>query len=248
MKVESQNSMNYSLSINMKRMHSFLNKFKPCLVGAIALGVTHVASAQSITIGTADPGNGNEFPFGDGLGNNYEQVYNQTDFSGSILINQISFFNTQFNPGASTWAPGTYNFYLSTTSAFGTLTGSDEGANNQLFGSFTLSGMVPSPTITFSGTGFNYNPADGNLLLDIQSTKSGSGFAFLDAMNGDAGTLFNRWYNYSSSTENGTFSDSWGLVTEFGSATTATVPDASSGLGLLSGVCLALGALRRKLA
>jgi len=231
----------------MKTTNLFLNSMKSSLIATVALGLVSVASAH-IVIGTADPGSGNEFPFGDGVGNNYEQVYNQSDFSGPITINQISFFNTQFFPGASTWSPGTYSFYLSTTAAFNTLTGSDEGSDNQLFGTFVLSGAVPSPQINFDGTAFNYNPANGNLLLDIQSSTSGSGFVFLDAMNGDAGTLFNRWYNANSDTENGDVSDSWGLVTGFNDVSSSSVPDGSSALVLLSGACMALIAVRRKLA
>jgi len=229
----------------MKKMNLFLHTMKPCLVGTVVLGLVNGASAGSLTIGTQS--GGNEFPFGDGLGNNYEQVYNQSDFSSPITITDISFFDTVDGSTPTTWAPGTYTFYLSTTTAFNNLTGSDEGADNQLFGSFTLSGAVPSPEITFNGTGFNYNPANGNLLLDIQSVTTGSGTAYLDAMNGDAGTLFNRWYNNNSAVENGPFSDGWGLVTAF-SYGPQSVPDGSSALVLLSGACMALGAVRRKLA
>jgi len=219
---------------------------KPCLVRCLAATVVLVsvigAGAQSVTVGTADPGSGNEFPFGDGIGTDYEQVYNSTDFSGTLLINQISFFNTQYGAGTSSWSPGTYAFYLSTTAAaVNNLVGSDEGANNQLFGTYNLSGAVPSPQIVFNGTGFNYDPNQGNLLLDIQITgrNGASSTVFMDAMNGDAGTLMSRWYNYGSGAE------SFGLVTEFADAGNI-VPDGGSTLMLLSGGSLCLLGLRRK--
>jgi hypothetical protein len=212
---------------------------KVFLAASAALGLVHGAPAGSVIIGTADPGNGNEFPFGDGLGTDYEQVYNSANFSSSMSINQISFFNTQYQPGSSSWAPGTYYFYLSTTSvAVGGLVGNDEGPDNTLFGTYNLSGAVPSPMISFNGAAFNYNPSQGNLLLDIQTGPRvpGSGNVYLDAMNGDAGTLFSRLYNA------GGGSQRFGLVTEFSSS----VPDGGLTVALLGMAMGGLAWLRRK--
>ena len=66
------------------------------------------AGAQSVTIGTADPSQGNAAPFGLSFGTDYEQVYNQTDFSGPIDISQITYFNTQQPSFASSqWSTAT---------------------------------------------------------------------------------------------------------------------------------------------
>jgi len=204
------------------------------------------ANAQ-VLIGTAT--DGNEFPFGTSAGNDYEQIYKKSDFSAPIDINEISFFLTLFTvPGFDTWATGDYSFYLSTTTTpVNQLVGNDEGANNQLFGTFDLSGAVPYGQINFTGTPFNYDPSQGNLLLDIKVTgqvPGQSSLVFLDAMDGDAGGIFSRLYNFGTGTKN------YGLVTEFNGTpgtSSASVPDPASSLGLLSGACLVLGALRRKL-
>ena len=221
------------------------NQTKSLILGSLVLGsaLCVSASAASVTIGTANPGDGNEFPFGLGFGgSDYEQVYNASNFSGSMAINEISFFNTAFNPGGGTWADGTYSFYLSTTSvAVGALVGNDEGADNALFGSFTLSGSVPAGQISFSGNAFNYDPTLGNLLLDIKiSGHDGTGNLFLDAMNGNSGTLMSRKFDF------GGGDSGYGLVTEFGTNGGGHVPEGGSTLALLSMISVGLVALRRK--
>jgi hypothetical protein len=233
----------------MNQMNVYARRVKHCLfrglISTVVLGSVVGANAQSVTIGSG--AGGNVFPFGlytsgFGPGTDYEQVYNSASFSSSLDINQISFF--VLNPGD--WDAGTYSLYLSTTSVgVGGLTGtpSDIGANNQLFGTFALSGAVPSGQFTFSGTSFDYNPTQGNLLLDIViSGQSYNGGISLQAMDGDAGTLFSRYYNAGAGTSG------YGLVTEFSDVPASSVPDSSSVLVLLSGACLALETARRKLA
>jgi hypothetical protein len=250
----------------MKHMIQFLRRIKPCLlkslIGTVVLGSVLGASGQSLTIGAFNELNLKPFDVGFGpTASSYEQVYNSADFSGDLDISQISFFAPTWVSG--TWGPATYTFHLSTTSVgVGALTGfaSDVGANNQLFGSFTLSESVPVPQITFSGTTFDYNPSQGNLLLQIAITDvtgSSGGEVPFEAMeegpNPPGSLLMSRGYGYGDVFG----SDDIALVTEFGTGPGSVVtqlgtgtsypplPDASSSLGLLSGACLALGALRR---
>jgi hypothetical protein len=223
-------------------MKQNLLTIKSCLLGLVGAAVLgSVTGASAITIGTAT--GANEFPFGTSGGDYYQQIYNQADFSGPISIGQISFFLTDFL-AADTWANGDYSFYLSTTTAaLNSAVAYTPGANNQLFGSFVLGGAVPLGQINFNGAAFNYNPGQGNLLLTISvadQVAGQDGLVYLDAMNDDSGTLFSRYYNYGSGTAG------YGLVTAFNGGS-SSVPDASSALGLLSGACIALGALRRKL-
>ena len=93
--------------------------------------------------------------------------------------------------------------------------------------------------LTVAGTPFVYDPAGGNLLLDIRSSISASGRAFFDARIGDADGLFSRAHNF------GSGFTGYGLVTQFN---TSTVPEPGSialvGTGLLA--LLGMGAPRRQ--
>jgi len=89
----------------------------------------------------------------------------------------------------------------------------NDGANNTLFGTYTISGSAPA-TLTFLGTPFFYDPSLGNLLLDLRVTSGtfndiGVGLsAFFEANFGDA-------TEYSRVTDFGTEFTGTGLVTEF---------------------------------
>ena len=210
------------------------------------------AGAVAITVGTADVGTGNEYPFGTSSGNEYQQVYNSASFPGAMVIDQVSFFLTQFtNPRYDRWATGDYSFYLSTTAvAVNQLSPGDFHANlgpdNALFGTYHLSGSVPHGQINFLGTGFDYDPNEGNLLLTILVANQIAGqdsFVYLDAMIGDAGNLTSRQDNYGYGTSG------FGLITSFhGTPAIQSVPDGGStilllGFGFLS---LAVFAFKRQ--
>lgn len=136
-------------------------------------------------IGTAE--GANCIPFGcdaDFGINTYQQVYSASAFSSVTPFNQINFFLGL--PGYLDF--GTYEIYFSyTTKSVDGLSSSSPsaniGADETLFGSYTLSGGSAPSTLTFNGNTFDYNPAMGNLLMTIEtsgSADSNSGWAFYE--------------------------------------------------------------------
>lgn len=210
--------------------------FRSLLLGAaLSAGLFGAAHAQLVIGSPGSPGHGNCYPFGCTAlnvtypwGPDYQQVYNANDFSGPITITSLTFYNHNFilAGGSSPVDTGTFQISLSTTSApvngldFNTLTNNVGADNTQVYdGSLPgLSGPggVGGQMIIQLTTPFTYDPGQGNLLMDVQSTDAtinGPLFgAYLDAYNGDApGDIFSRTY----STSGGVFDVNWGLVTGF---------------------------------
>ena len=197
------------------------------------------ALADVITVGApGDSINGDPFaaPLPGFLGTRYQQAYAGGDFPGAMAITSISFFNHSAFNGPLPVA--TYQIFFSTiTAGIDTLSNtnfdSNDGPDNTLFASEDLSGSAPSELI-FTGGPFDYDPADGNLLMDIHITNQvSSGGAFYDARRGTATGIFSRYQDFSSGTQG------FGLVTQF---TFEPVPEPCTLvllLGGLSGLVLA---------
>jgi hypothetical protein len=94
--------------------------------------------------------------------------------------------------------------------------------------------------MTLGGGSFDYNPANGSLLLDIQISGGSINNQFLDARGGDATGIFSRATN---GTNGGTVG--FGLVTRFD---TAPVPEPSSLLLFSTVLVGAAIAIKRKFA
>jgi hypothetical protein len=212
----------------------------------LLLAVATPAFAVTIIIGApGDAGSGNCFPFGllgCSPGSRYQQVYNAALFPGPLLINQLQFFNTNFNPGLGVVDTANYEIHLSATAvAVNALNTSDfdsnVGANDALFFNGVLGGPVGGTTFSISGTGFLYDPADGNLLLDIFKTGGVGGNVFFDARSGTFGTDSSRAHNFGSAFV------SYGLVTGFSDDGLTPVPEPAT-LALLA-PALAWAAWRR---
>ncbi|KAF0216010.1 MAG: hypothetical protein FD174_3903 [Geobacteraceae bacterium] len=229
-----------------KVMHGML----ALVVLTFSLLLSVPAMATTVTVGApGDPGNGNAFPFGGTIspnpGTRYQQVYNSSLFPGLMTINEISFFNTQHNPGQASFDTATYEIHLSTTpqpvNGLDTVNFDDNvGDDDQLFFTGVIGGVM-GMRITFVGVGFSYDPEEGNLLLDI--LKSGSlsdGNAFLDARNGTFGDDSSRAHDFGSEFEE------WGLVTEFSDGQNNNVVPEPSTFLLLGAGLVGVGLLRKK--
>ena len=206
---------------------------------SVFASVAIIGTAGSITVGVNN--NGNYFPFGQPAsgyaGTVYQEAYSSTLFSGSMTITGIDFFRASSSGSLNA---GTYQLSLSTITAdVNSLSDSNFngnlGADNTVVETIALSGAPPS-TLTFVfTTPFSYNPANGNLLLDIRisgGSSSVTGAAYQDG-SGTGPSTIARYHNF------GTNTTGWGLVTEFDFVTTST-PEPSalilfgSGLGLLA--------------
>jgi hypothetical protein len=183
-------------------------------------------NADIFTIGTRTGYNG--YPFGghgehgDPAGTRYQQVYAASNFPTPIYVNTVRFFQDN-----GTEQTATYNMYLSTSNnpvdkLDRTDFDNNVGSDNQFFASVTLTGASLSygTPLNFTGLAFMYDPANGDLLVDIHASGTTyplTGYYF--AMNGDAGGLFSRAHNFGS----GYFG--YGLITEIDGAI-VPVPDA----------------------
>ncbi len=126
---------------------------------------------------------------------NYEQTYLSSSFNGSINIGSISFYDTYFDNGPTQGVANlNFSLYLATT-AQAVPDGSIPN-NAVLFGNFSLNGgaFAFGSTLTFSGSAYNYDPANGNLEL-ILETSGGSdpnsgNYTYFDA---NTAGPFSRW-------------------------------------------------------
>jgi len=226
-----------------------MKRFRKSVLTILCFSVCMVVAARAdITVGLpADSDTGNCFPFGCGYIGEYQQVYTSSQFPSAVTITGLEFFNTVFNDGATAMNSGTWTISLSETSADWNTLSATFAANIGADNTEVFSGNLSQPwafgdtlSIPFT-TPFSYNPADGNLLIDVQAvgTSEPGGVIYFDS-NGfndegfDGDTTMGRVYNSGLVLNHG-----YGLVTEFvtGPATSTVVPEPSSillfGTGLL---------------
>lgn len=222
----------------------------------VALSAGALLCQAGVIIGNPTDPSGNCFPFGCVIpgfsSTTYQQVYASSGFSGPIDIFSVGFFHTQVGLGTGLYNGGTFAISFSTTTkpvnGLDTVTFANNiGADNQAFTSVTLSGLAPNGEIIFDGTAFDYNPANGNLLMSISVTgpladHDSSGDLFLDERVGTAAGAFSRAHDFGDGFEN------FGLVTEFNPLEVTpggAVPEPPTFL-LLGGGLVAILASRRK--
>ena len=213
---------------------------KSFAIAALSAAVLSAPATADVVVGTSNSGNCYPFScFASDSGNWYQQVYSAAAFGGPVVINAVSVFKSQGGPidGASY----TLNFYstgaavngLSTDRAsnFGTLLGS--------FGTFALSGQMPD-VLTFSGPAFRYDPAAGNLLLDITVAGTAPLGGYNSFFEADvSGTQTSRVFDNSF----GAIADPTGLVTSFG---TGAVPEPASWALMITGFGMVGAGMRRR--
>jgi len=180
-----------------------------------------IAQSRSVTIGTANSGNCDPFACGYTQSvTELQQHFKASAFGVSSPISITSFAITAYagNGDSTGTDSGTYNIYISTAvnplgSDSSTLS-SNIGADNVLFASISFGPRMP-PTFTVTGNvPFNYNPANGDLLIDVQFTgqtaaESGAQ-AYFTADSTTSSTTRNFTQNGESSANNPN-----GLVTQF---------------------------------
>ena len=174
---------------------------------------------MSVTIGTTYLDIGNGAPFETTGVLDYEQIYSAAAFPGPISFNTITFFDTQIPGSAITDA--NYDITFAYTSSPLNSNYPISGTGTQTFFDGVLGGTIVGTSFSLSGPTFNYDPALGNLLIDVQVTNlqmAGHGGLDRDAFTGVVSRAFDS---------NGVInSDNLGLVTEFSTTVSPTAaPD-----------------------
>jgi len=228
--------------------------FRSCTLSLLAcvafVGASAAVSATELVIGDPKvyPVGQNAFPFSSlpayygHPSTRYQQVYAASAFGGPIDIRELVFYAT-----SNTQAPipdSTMQLFLSVTDR-----GVNEisyrpfddnlGANTRLFANWSGGLSLTNDELVIGGVPFYYDPAQGNLLLDLRVSGATAGQTgpFFAALTGDGpGPMpFSRWHDV------GIGFDNRGLVTGFRSKVTEPGTLALLGLGLAG-----LGAIRRR--
>jgi len=131
-----------------------------------------LSSAQAVVIGTVD--SENSIPFSNSVPV-YRQIYNASSFSSAMLIDDITFYDS--NNSGGTLTGGTFKLFLSTVStAVGNLNINllEMGSDAALVYDGSLPSLAGGKLNFDLFSPFQYNPAGGNLLLTAWWQQDGS--------------------------------------------------------------------------
>lgn len=221
---------NASLGKEIRNM--FTTVTRQC-IGALffaSLMFANASEATVITVGPTNSGNDCTFPCMVRL----QQAYDSSVFPGQVTINEISFFST-----ATHQMNATYSLFVGYIDSYNGLTSDlDDNASGgtTLFDSLVLTGSSFAGDVTRFTGAFNYNPAKGDLLIDIiRSAETGVNTGRFAA---SSGLPVARAYQWPS---NSTFAQvGYGISTQF-----EVVPTPGS-LAIIGIGLLAVGFTRRK--
>jgi len=214
---------------------------------AVAVSTAHADVIVPGALAGVEGNSNNAFPFNISAfalsSQRYQQVYSATEFAGAVLISGIAFRPDATIGSAFSSTLPSIQISLSTTSA--AVDGLSTTFANNVGGNVTsvFSGALPMSS-SFTGpaggpkqfdisitltTLFFYDPALGNLLLDVRNFGAGTTTQFDAQFSSDS---ISRVFTFSPAGVNSPIgqTDTGGLVTKF---TTTTVPEPSS-LFLLS--------------
>lgn len=158
--------------------------FNRAAVLLLSSSVALLSASAQVTVGTPGAGQGTTYPFGQSAGfTRFQEFLSASYFSAPLNINAVTFYRTANTTG--TFQQGTFALYLNSTTttlanySFSNPSANETVANRKLIGTVTIpNATTTAPTLTFSGGGmFSYNPAMGNLLIDVDFTPIGSQFA-----------------------------------------------------------------------
>ena len=154
---------------------------KSFLASSILLFSSALAAHADIIVGLpADVGTGTAWPFSLDFQGEYQQVYTHSVFPGPFLITGLEFFNTAYNSGATSLESGPVTIALSETSVdwntIGPVLSANIGVNNVQVFNGTIGGpWAFGDTLTFPfSSPYLYDPAAGNLLMDVIANLSGN--------------------------------------------------------------------------
>jgi hypothetical protein len=213
---------------------------------SVAICMSFAGTAQAVTIGTANDVNCYPFSCAASDGRTvYQQVYSSSGFSGATSFNTISFFDSKFTQNGL-MDSATYKVSFSTTPKAVNVLDlnylNNIGADESLFGTFTLSGVLPS-VLSLSGNQFNYDPNAGNLLMTVLISNLTESHGYQSFFQADrTGSVTSRLFGSNSFYAQ----DRIGLVTQFSnSAKPVPVPAILPG-AILAGLYFGRKAMRRK--
>lgn len=213
---------------------------------AALFAVSSSSALADVTVGS--PWDGGCYPFscftGDD-GTTYQQVYGASSFSGPASISGIS-FDDYYSVGAD-MGDATYSidFYLTSKAPFGLSTDLTSNLGSLLgnFGTFHIAGPAPEPLLTLTGNAFDYDPASGNLLMQVSvlgfTRTACCGYWRTDRpeeLGGVTSAAVNGKYPAGSYN---------GLVTTFKTSPLGAVPEPASWAMIIVGFGLVGGAMRR---
>lgn len=220
-------------------------------LAGLCLTATTFAHAQigGTTIGATN--SGNSFPFSPTYVGEYQQVYASSAFASPLTIGELDFAS---QPGAAIgYATENLTIGLGTTATTPANPAANYAANKNPDFTTVWSGSEQVyymangtyDTIFKLTTPFNYNPANGNLLLDIVNNGStGTDTQFLSGNDPNTGRVYNYYGNGAVTSQGG-----YGLETRFSPASSVTVastPEPGAWAMFASAGMIGLGVLRRR--